>query len=270
MIKLAIIIMTKNEAVRLPACLASVKDCGDVFVIDSNSTDDTCAIARAAGATVVNFTWDGQYPKKKQWSLDQLPPHYDWVLFVDADERLTPELQQELRDFCMAPPAQYNAYWITADPVFTGRRLRYGQSNRKICLQRRSQSSFPVVNDLAAFPHEVEGHYQPQVHGTVGSFTARMLHVCDPVPDWMQRHVNYAAANAKLAAAANTASDRGPRAWAKRWLMQHPHAGLFVFMYGYIFKLGFLDGRAGYNYAAARGWYYWLSGVLRESATAGK
>ena len=76
----------------LPRCLESLAGFGEVYVIDSQSTDDTVAIAQSHGAKVVQFHYAGGWPKKRQWAMDTLPLAYDWILLVDADEVLTPEL----------------------------------------------------------------------------------------------------------------------------------------------------------------------------------
>src|SRR5216684_1302539 len=96
-IPVSVIIMTKNEERDLPKCLRSVADFAEVFVVDSSSTDCTCEIAREFGAHVVKFVWNRQYPKKKQWCLENLPTSYEWVLYVDADEEVGPVLAREIR-----------------------------------------------------------------------------------------------------------------------------------------------------------------------------
>src|SRR3569833_1320473 len=90
-----ILIPTLNEEVNLPACLASVGWADEVFVVDSFSSDRTVEIARAAGAHVVQHTFEN-YSRQKNWALDTLPFRNEWVLIVDADERVTPELAREL------------------------------------------------------------------------------------------------------------------------------------------------------------------------------
>src|SRR5689334_17244297 len=97
LIPISAIIMTKNEERVLPHTLKSVAEFDQVFAVDSHSQDDTCEIAKGMKAEVVQFTWDGQYPKKKEWSLLNLPFRNEWVLYLDADELVTPGLASELR-----------------------------------------------------------------------------------------------------------------------------------------------------------------------------
>lgn len=82
----SVVVMTKNEELNIAKCLTSVSDFAEVFVVDSGSVDRTCEIAKSIGAAVVPFEWNGKYPKKKQWCLENLPFAYEWALYVDADE----------------------------------------------------------------------------------------------------------------------------------------------------------------------------------------
>ena len=81
-----VIIPVRNEAKNLPRCLRSLGEVGEVIVVDSHSTDATVEIAREFGAQVVQFHYQGGWPKKRQWAMDTLPLAYDWVLLLDADE----------------------------------------------------------------------------------------------------------------------------------------------------------------------------------------
>ena len=93
----AAIVAARNEALNLPQCLESLRDVAEIYVIDSQSTDATPDIARLFGAKVVQFHYAGGWPKKRQWAMDTLPLAFDWILLIDADESLTPELSQEIR-----------------------------------------------------------------------------------------------------------------------------------------------------------------------------
>lgn len=266
MIPVAVVIMTKNEAARLPACLASLQNqFAEVFVVDSNSDDGTPDIARAHGATVVNFTWERKYPKKKQWGMENLPAQNDWMLYLDADERMTPELIDEIRDLMTRDLSAYGAFWIAADPIWQGKRLRHGQSNNKICLKHRRRVQFPVVDDLDTPKNEVEGHYQPNVDGIVGALKHRMTHDCDPITGWFRRHVHYAEVAAIMSKRKLADHETGFRARCKKLFYQLPFQGVIIFFYGYVWRLGFLDGRRGFDYAAARGWYYELTALFKRN-----
>lgn len=264
--QVSVVIMTKNEELRLSACLQSLTGFDDVFVVDSASSDRTIEIAQNAGAHFVNFIWDGQYPKKKQWCFDSLPFKHDWVLYVDADERLTPELADELR--ALHPAQNVNGYFIKAKPVFMNRVLNFGQPNNKIALLRRGHSAFPRLDDLDM--GEVEGTYQPQVQGKVGQLRHAMLHDCNDLDSWLTRHLRYAKRDSALRSRRNgllasSNYETMSRRFKKAVLNILPLRFLFVFLYSYVARLGFLDGSAGFHYALARSFFYWQRDLLTKN-----
>ena len=266
MIPVSVVVMTRNEAVNLPHCLPALERFAERFVVDSGSTDGTPAIAEAAGAQVVPFHWDGRYPKKKQWCLEQLPLRQDWVLFVDADERLGGALVEEIAALMVAGP-RHAGYFIEGRPVFLGRRLRFGARNGKLALFDRRRAHFPPVPDLdVATMWEVEGHYQPLIDGTVGRLRHSLDHADDkPVAAWFERHARYADWEAALRSDGRMdgliARESGARRWQKRWFSVLPARPLLVFLYGFVLRLGFLDGGPGFQHALARAFYYWQIGV---------
>ena len=94
---LSVLIPVKNEAANVRDCISGVSFAEEIVVVDSASTDGTQAIAEGAGARVVQFVWNGNFPRKKNWALENIPWQHEWVLIVDADERITPELEREIR-----------------------------------------------------------------------------------------------------------------------------------------------------------------------------
>lgn len=276
MIPISVVVMTRNEAVNLPRCLDPLRGFAEVFVVDSDSTDGTAALAATWGARVVPFCWNGRHPRKKQWCLDHLPFTHPWVLYVDADERLTPALVEELAALMERGPDRA-AYWIGGRPVFLGRPLRFGAGNAKLALLDRRRARFPEVPDLDVLSMwEVEGHYQPRVDGPVGRLRAPLLHADDkPLSAWFERHNRYSDWEAALRSDermdALIALESPARRRLKRLLHAMPLRPLAVFLHGYVLKLGFLDGAAGLHHALARAFYYWQVGVktrMRRRAAA--
>ncbi|MEI8395849.1 MAG: glycosyltransferase family 2 protein [Rhodospirillaceae bacterium] len=262
-IPVSVIVMTRNEADNIVACLSGLSRFDEVFVVDSNSTDGTVALAASMGARVVPFTWNGRYPKKKQWCLNHLPFRHDRVFFVDADERVLPALADEIEALMVRGPKRAG-YFVTARMSFDGHRLRFGHHNCKLALFDRKRGHFPECPDLdVTTMWEVEGHYQPTIDGPTERLTAYMLHEDGkPVSAWFERHELYADWEATLGFDGRLyrlASAEPPlRRLLKRAVQRLPLRPLLAFLHSYVWRLGFLDGSAGYRYAKARGWYYRL------------
>ena len=120
------VILTLNEEDNLPGCLESLNglDC-EVFVLDSGSTDRTREIAAAAGATVFEHPFE-QYAAQRNWAQQNLPLTLQWVLHLDADERLTPELVTEINCALRQPPPDVHGFLFRKRTIFMGRWIRHG------------------------------------------------------------------------------------------------------------------------------------------------
>src|SRR6185436_986199 len=110
-VPVSILIPIRNEAANLPRCLESVAWADDVFIVDSQSTDGSQRIAEEHGATVVQFHFNGTWPKKKNWALENLPFKHEWVFILDADEVLPPEAEGEFRGL-VTGETELSGYWI--------------------------------------------------------------------------------------------------------------------------------------------------------------
>ncbi|MDX3075373.1 glycosyltransferase family 2 protein [Streptomyces sp. NPDC088354] len=263
-------IPTKNEAENIATTVDAVAGHFEaVVVVDSGSTDDTQAIAVAHGAEVVPYTWDGGYPKKKQWCLENVYPDVPWLLFLDGDEVPTPELIAELREL-FARPVTAAAFDIPLLYWFAGRPLRRGHTVVKRSLLDRTRVSYPEVDDLAApGMGEQEGHYQPTADGPVGRLRGRIEHRdLDPVRTWFDRHNRYSDWEAWLEHHPGAKEQvRGLKTRQGRLFQKVPFKPLLFFGYTYVARRGFLDGRAGFDYALALSFYRWQIGLkTRERA----
>lgn len=256
MIPVSVVVATRNEEARIGRCLAALKEFDEVIIVDSCSDDNTPALAAAAGAQVVSFRWDGQYPKKRQWCLDHLDTRHGWIFFVDADEIVTPELVDEIAalDFTAA------GYFVVGRYIWQGKRLRHGVRNNKLVLLHREKFYFPAVDDLDLPMGEMEGHYQPRLkdayrHERIGTLRHALDH--DAAPGWDARHDRYAVWEREMNR--RNAWPRDPVLWRqalKKIFRALPTRGAAMFLYSYVWRLGFLDGRAGYNFARTRADYY--------------
>lgn len=257
----SVVILAKDEEATIGHTLQQLRDFDEIVVVDSNSQDETVSIAESHGARVVNFTWDGTYPKKKQWALENSGAKNPWILLLDADEYPSDELVDEIRDLADEPGGlKHSAYDIHLSYRFAGKFLKHGHRVTKRSLLDTRSTKFPVVDDLnAPGIREVEGHYQPVVDGSVGSLRGRLMHDDrDPVSSWFARHNRYSDWEAHLRMHDGARKDIASKRTAKGQIFDMvPFKSAAFFFYSVFARAGFLDGRAGIDYAIALSMYYW-------------
>jgi|694.fasta_scaffold50774_3 glycosyltransferase involved in cell wall biosynthesis len=267
-IPLTAIILTKNEESAIRKCLDSVDFCDQVLVVDSNSVDRTVEISNLMGAEVVPFVWNNAYPKKKQWALQNPAIRNDWVIFLDADERVSQDLHNELRDLFRSNSLnRFVAIEIPLSYFFLGQELSFGHKVKKIALLNRRYCSFPVFDDLhVANMWEVEGHYQPSYSGKLLRVKSKIIHDDpDGLYDYFARHNRYSDWEAELRTNKSMAKHvRSNRTVQGRIFDRIPFKPLFFFIYSFVLKSGWRDGRAGLNYALALSFYYWQISVKSQ------
>lgn len=250
---LSVTVITKNEAHRIERCLRSVDFADERIVLDSGSTDGTVALARRLGARVeVSPDWPGFGPQKNR-ALDLAQGR--WVLSIDADEEVTPGLRASILA-ALAVDDGSDAYWITRSSSFCGQPIRHGdwRNDRVLRLFRRSRARF--TNDPV--------HERVDCPGTHRELAGLLLHdSIDSIADALEKTERYA----RLGASRLRARGRGGPVSAL------VHGG-WTFIRGYLLRLGFLDGRAGYTIAAlnARGTFlrYRLAGMPASVANPGE
>jgi len=255
------IVPVRNEARNLARCLQSLAGLGEVYVIDSQSTDDTVLIAQSHGAKVVQFHYAGGWPKKRQWAMDTLPLEYDWILLLDSDEVLTPELMDEIRRALLNP--EVNGYFIRLQMYFLGRILRHcGASFWKLSLFRKGRGRFECrLKDQDPSMADIEIHEHVVVNGPVARLhNALIHHNVDSLSRYILKHNEYSNWEARVLLQPEGDSEQvsadlfGTQAQRRRWLKRNlyrlPGSPALLFLYRYIFRLGFLDGVPGLIYCS--------------------
>jgi glycosyltransferase involved in cell wall biosynthesis len=245
----SVLVPTLDEELNLPDCLDSVSWADEVFVVDSYSRDRTVQIARERGAHVVQHPFES-YSRQKNWALDTLPFRNPWVLIVDADERVTPELKCEMQT--VLPNADCAGYYLNRRVIFLGRWIRHA-------------GWYPNWN-LRLFRHQLgrydgrEVHEHVVLNGPAGYLRNDLLHLDRRgLEAFVARHNRYSTLEA--AARFKAESDAPDRArlpvsllaspvQRKRFLRERvwprvPAKPLVLFVYMYLLRRGFLDGRAG-------------------------
>lgn len=134
---ISVIVPVRNEEKNLLEFIPLLSDFDEVIIVDSNSTDNTVKIAERFGCKVYQFKWNGQFPKKRNWALRNIPIKNEWVFFVDADEFMTPDFINNLR-ITMADTQNYVAYWILYTNVFLGRKMTHSGIAKKLALFKKS------------------------------------------------------------------------------------------------------------------------------------
>jgi len=255
----SVIVAARNEEKNLPRCLEALREAGEVYVIDSQSTDATPAIAGSFGAKVVQFCYQGGWPKKRQWAMNNLPLEYDWILLVDADEALTPKLGDEIRRAIENPA--FSGYYISLRMHFLGRVLRHGDASFwKLALFRRGKGRYECrlkEQDRSMADMEVREHVV--VEGATSRLKNPLIHHnIESLSRYIQKHDEYSNWEASvLLEGEQNSSDLPPallgtqaqrRRWLKKKLYALPGSPVLLFFYRYFLRLGFLDGVPGLIY----------------------
>lgn len=265
LLPVTVLILTKNEEMAINACLNSVRFFDQVIVIDSMSIDRTKEIVESNGVQAIDFVWNGEYPKKKQWALERSEIRNDWVLLLDADENVTSDLFAEFAEFFRnGDTEKFVAFEIPISYSFMGRFLRHGHKVKKISLLNIRRCRFPIVQDLhVSNMWEVEGHYQPICDGKLGKCSNFLSHLDpDPLYDYFARHNRYSDWESELRVNEILASSvKKARTKQGRIFVLIPFKPAVFFLYSYFLRSGWRDGRAGFNYAIALSFYYWQISV---------
>jgi len=227
---LSVAMIAMNEEANLPRTLESVGWADEIIVVDSGSKDRTIEIAQSFGAKTSYHAFGG-HGEQKNVALDLCTS--DWILLLDADEVLTPELQAEIRALLAGEP-KYGAYWIPRLNLYFGKWIRHGgfYPDHKLRLFRRG---------AARLGEGVGPHSTPQFEGPRGRLKGDMLHYAYPTLEIYLEHMQrYSNEIAQLLYARGRTS-QSPVAFVWNAIL-NPVA---TFLYNYIFRLGFLDGREG-------------------------
>jgi glycosyltransferase involved in cell wall biosynthesis len=254
-VPVSVIVPVKNEAENLKRCLPALGWADEIFVVDSQSSDQTADIAAEFGAHVVQFYWDGRGPKKKNWSLDHLPFRNEWVLIVDADEVVTPALAQEIAEKIARDEA--DGYYLNMLYWFLGRTIRHCGYNEcwNMRLFKHALGRYERLDAAAAATQagDNEAHEHVILQGRAGRLAQVLEHHAYPtISIWLEKHNRYAAWEAALHdhfVRSSPPRGIGWGKWIKRQLkriyLMLPLRPVIRFVYAYFLRLGFLDGRPG-------------------------
>ncbi len=245
------IILTLNEEQDLPRCLDSLHWCDTIFIVDSGSTDNTITIARERGCRIYTHPWPG-FAAQRNWALNHTDITSDWVLFIDADEVVPQDLVENIKQALQSDKA---AFYLTFKVMMFDKWVK-------------RSSNYPVWHPRlckvghVTFEEASTGHGETwQVDGDVGYVTSPYIHYCfsKGFTQWLAKHNRLSSMecdayyeldyNVKSNLQALFARDKHKRRQALRQLsFRLPMRPALRFMYSYVFKGGFFEGRPGLIY----------------------
>jgi glycosyltransferase involved in cell wall biosynthesis len=259
-VPVSVVVPVRNEERNLAECLSRLSRFAEVVVVDSGSTDRTEDIARAAGVTYLLFTWNGTFPKKRNWVLLNHDLAGSWVLFLDADEYVTDAFVDELAN--VLPTTSHVAFWIEYTNHFMGQRLRHGPPMRKLALLKQGSGLYERIPEQSWSALDMEVHEHPVVSGTTGLLRTPVEHNdYKNLHAYLARHNEYSSWEAARWAALSVT----PQSWNHLTPAQRRKYGSLTrwwlapayFLYSYVWKLGFLDGTHGFAFAFLKAAYFY-------------
>jgi glycosyltransferase involved in cell wall biosynthesis len=266
-VKVSVLVLTLNEEINIAECLDSLAWSDDTVVLDSFSNDATARIAGDRGARVVQRAFDN-WSTHQNWALRNIDFHHPWVLYLDADERCPQDLRDEVLQ-CARPEAQESAFRMRRKDFYMGKWLRRAQL-------------YPTWFVRLFRPQKI--HYERLVNpvsivdGPVGSLDAHLMHYpfSHGVTHWIARHNNYSDFEARELFKLRTSGFAGPtrilapdpnerRRALKNLFFRLPARPFIKFIYYYLWRRGFLDGRPGLTYCTLQAIYeYMIDCKVRE------
>ena len=258
---ISVLILTRNEELDLAACLNSVSWCDDIHVLDSLSSDRTVEIAKDAGARVTQRSFDN-WASHQNWALSNIQFRHSWVFYIDADERMTPDLVRAIH-VAAADPGDCVAFRVHRRDFFLERWLKHVQTSRfYLRLFRPEKMRYERLVNPVSLPD-----------GPVGRVSGYLDHFpfSKGISHWIARHNSYSSFEAEQILEnrrrnrdfsflrAFTAKDFHERRFQQKELFYRiPARPLAKFFILYVAKRGFLDGNAGLTYAALQSVYEYM------------
>ena len=272
-VPLSVILPVRNEVLNVRAALESVRGWVDeIWIVDSGSSDGTLDIAREYTDNIVQCQYAGHDAKKRNWSIDNLPFRNEWVLILDADERITPELRAEIASAIKSDNA--DGYYLDREYIFLQRSLKCFRPNWNMRLLKHRLGRYEALGTNVPATGDNEVHEHLLLKGRTAFLRHPMLHEdFRPLRAWVDNHNRYSDWEAQVyqtlrkepvtVKGLQIPVERNRQ--LKRLWVRLPFRPLARFAYFYFVKGGLRDGREGFLYCVLMGYYEFLIGVkLRE------
>jgi glycosyltransferase involved in cell wall biosynthesis len=252
----SILIFTLNEEENLPRCLDSIKWCDDIVVVDSFSTDATVELCETYSVRYVQHEFKG-FGTQRNWSLDNIEIKHEWVLILDADERVPPSLAAELNELAETTTVDFGAYRLKRRFHLWGRWLRFSSLYPTWVVRFIRQGRVRYVDRGHLIDENVKG-----------------------ISAWFARQNQYSDKDAQFELGLGDSESSSPsmfssdplrrRAAIKRYVSRLPCRGSVYFVYCYFFRLGFLDGRDGLMFCRMKAMYQIMVDVKKYDLRKGR
>ena len=256
-----IVIPARNEAKNLRRGIPLCSKLGHVLVVDSSSTDETVVVSHELGAEVIKFKWDGQFPKKRNWTLHNYDFQTEWVLFLDADEFVTDAFIAEVKS--SISHTSHDGFWLRFDDHFMSRRIRYGVPFRKLALFRVGAGEYERIDEDNWSHLDMEVHEHPVLQGTTGEIQSPIEHNdFRGIKHYITKHNEYS--SWEVARYFRLLDEQGAE-WdgmTQRQKIKYHNldkwwwAPAYLIM-NFFLRGGFLDGSDGLNFALMKFFYFY-------------
>ncbi len=257
---ISVLILTLNEEQNLPVCLSSLTWCDDVVILDSYSNDKTEELVREAGARFVQRPFDN-YAAQRNFGLNDIEYKHDWLLMVDADETVPPELVMEMQQQLRQNDSNTTIYRMRRKDHFLGKWIKHSSGY---------PTWFGRLIKIGSVQVEREINEEYITDGKVGYLQEHLYHYPfnKGIASWIEKHNRYSTMEAGLAMNGELVSpafadffSRDPtdrRRAVKSLVYRMPGRPLAMFFALYIIKRGFLDGSAGFTFSVLRAYYEFM------------
>ena len=262
MLDITIVIPVKNEEVNLPTCIKSIGNdfVKKIVVVDSGSTDRTKEIAIEYGVEFIEFKWDGNFPKKRNWYLRNHTPTTEWVLFLDADEYLTDEFKIELSRK-LSNSRDIVGYWLNYSIFFMEKKLKGGYPLSKLALFKVGFGEYEKIQEDRWSNLDMEIHEHPILKGKIETIKSKINHIdYRGISHYIIKHNEYASWEAS-----RYLMDISDLEKRSRWtfkqkirykMLESLLIGPLYFIVSFFFMGGFKDGKIGFAFAIFKMSYF--------------